>query len=75
MAQAFCKKRLKPVTAGREHAVASLDGIIRIADEMSEAILMRICVTALRGEAVGEPHLRPRFAQELGRHYLASRRR
>ena len=37
---------------GREHGVAGIDGVLRVTDEMGEAVLMRLGVLALGREAI-----------------------
>ena len=50
--------------AGREHRVAVVDGILRIADQMREAELVPLGVPQLRGQPVRQPHLGPRAGEK-----------
>src|SRR5215469_6894221 len=54
-----------------EHGIAGIDGVLRIAAQMSKTELVRVGMIALRGKAVGDPHLGPRPVEELLRHDLS----
>ena len=53
---------------------SSTAGVLRVADQMREADLMRLSMTALGGEPVGDPHLWPGAVEERDRHFSATRR-
>ena len=55
-----------------EDRVAMVDGELGISDQMREAELMRLSVGALRGEPVGQPHLRFRAVEKRSRHALSA---
>src|SRR5207245_11235425 len=58
-----------------EDAVAVIDGVLRLANEMGEADLIVLGGPAhLRGEAIGDPEVRANRPEEVRRHLLAPAR-
>jgi hypothetical protein len=60
---------------GCEDRVAVIDPILRIADQLREAELVRLGVRALRRQAIRQPHLRPPAGETVRRYALAARPR
>src|SRR6516162_4732815 len=58
-----------------EHTIAGIDSVLRVAGQVGKAELVLLGVIALRGKAIGDPHLGPRAVEELLRHDLSARRR
>ena len=65
----------KALEGRREDGVAGIDGVLRIADQMGEADLVRRGMPALGREPIGDPHLWPGIAEELDGHDPAACRR
>ena len=57
---------------GCKDDVAAINGILGIPQQMREAILVPFGVSALRCEAVGDPHRRPRAGEKVRHHRFAA---
>ena len=63
------------MNCGGEDRVAVIDRVLRIADQVREAELVRLGVSALRGKSVGQPDLRLGATEKHRRHAFAACRR
>ena len=66
------QKRLHPRCKDR---VTGVDGILRIADQMREAILVLVRVLVLLRKTIRQPHVWSDTGEKIDRHALAARRR
>lgn len=53
----------------RHHAVAAVDGVLNVAQDVGQADLVYLPQLLLAGVAVGDPHLGPMIPQDVGGHH------